>query len=254
MTPKTIFISGASSGFGRAAALLFAQNGYRLILCGRREQRIRTLEKEIKEKYAVDTLGLVLDVRKKEEVFSTLYHLPASWQQIDILLNNAGLAAGLDNFDEASIDDWEQMIDTNLKGILYLTRACLPLLKKSTSPHIINIGSTAAKYVYEKGNVYCATKAAVDALSQSMRIDLLKYGIKVTAIHPGAAQTEFSEVRFKGDVEKAAAVYKGFTPLVAEDIAQIIYYCASLPPHVCINDLVVTPTAQANAYYIHKTY
>lgn len=252
MTPKTVFITGATSGFGKAAALLFSKHGYRILLCGRREERILQLEKEIKSSYGVPVLGLILDLRKKTDVFNTIENLPEEWKHIDILINNAGLAAGLEPFDEADFDDWEQMIDTNIKGLLYVTRACLPYLKKSSSPHIINIGSTAAKYVYEKGNVYCATKSAVDALSQAMRIDLLKYGIKVTAIHPGAAETEFSEVRFKGDKEKAAAVYKGYTPLSAEDIADIIFYCSTLPPHVCINDLVVTPTAQANAYYIHK--
>ncbi len=249
---KNLFITGASSGFGEASALLFAQYGWNLIICGRREQRILELEKLLKSSFGVKVLGLVLDVRNREDVFNTISQLPEEWRQIDLLINNAGLAAGLDSFEDASIDDWEQMIDTNLKGLLYISRACLPLLKKSTSPHIINIGSTAAKYVYEKGNVYCATKAAVDAVSHAMRIDLLNHHIKVTAIHPGAAETEFSEVRFKGDQEKAANVYKGYEPLRAEDIANIIYYCATLPAHVCINDLVVTPTAQANAYYINK--
>ncbi len=252
MLYKSVFITGATSGFGKAAALLFAKHGYRILICGRREERILQFEDEIKSNYKVPVLGLVLDVRNKADVFNAIENLPADWKHIDLLINNAGLAAGLEPFDEALLDDWEQMIDTNLKGLLYVSRACLPYIKQSSNPHIINIGSTAAKYVYEKGNVYCATKAAVDALSQAMRIDLLKYGIKVTAIHPGAAETEFSEVRFKGDQERAAAVYKGYNPLHAEDVANIIYYCATLPAHVCINDLVVTPSAQANAYYIHK--
>jgi NADP-dependent 3-hydroxy acid dehydrogenase YdfG len=249
---KNILITGASSGFGLATARKFAKNGWNIIFCGRREQRIRELEEELKSLSNIKFLGLVLDVRNRNDVESTIARLPRAFSTLDVLINNAGLAAGLDLFDEAELDDWEQMIDTNIKGLLYMSRACLPLLKQSNAPHIINIGSTAAKNIYERGNVYCASKAAVDALSQSMRIDLLKHQIKVTAIHPGAAETEFSTVRFKGDSNKASAVYKGFTPLKAEDIADIIYYCATLPKHVCINDLVVTPTMQANAHYIHK--
>lgn len=249
---KNILITGASSGFGLATARKFAKNGWNIIFCGRREQRIRELEEELKSLSNIKFLGLVLDVRNRNDVESTIASLPRAFSTLDVLINNAGLAAGLDLFDEAELDDWEQMIDTNIKGLLYMSRACLPLLKQSNAPHIINIGSTAAKNIYERGNVYCASKAAVDALSQSMRIDLLKHQIKVTAIHPGAAETEFSTVRFKGDNNKASAVYKGFTPLKAEDIADIIYYCATLPKHVCINDLVVTPTMQANAHYIHK--
>jgi NADP-dependent 3-hydroxy acid dehydrogenase YdfG len=249
---KNILITGASSGFGLATARKFAKNGWNIIFCGRREQRIRELEEELKSMSNIKFLGLVLDVRNRNDVESTIASLPRAFSTLDVLINNAGLAAGLDLFDEAELDDWEQMIDTNIKGLLYMSRACLPLLKQSNAPHIINIGSTAAKNIYERGNVYCASKAAVDALSQSMRIDLLKHQIKVTAIHPGAAETEFSTVRFKGDSNKASAVYKGFTPLNAEDIADIIYYCATLPKHVCINDLVVTPTMQANAHYIHK--
>ena len=249
---KNILITGASSGFGLATARKFAKNGWNIIFCGRREQRIRELEEELKSMSNIKFLGLVLDVRNRNDVESTIARLPRAFSTLDVLINNAGLAAGLDLFDEAELDDWEQMIDTNIKGLLYMSRACLPLLKQSNAPHIINIGSTAAKNIYERGNVYCASKAAVDALSQSMRIDLLKHQIKVTAIHPGAAETEFSTVRFKGDNNKASAVYKGFTPLNAEDIADIIYYCATLPKHVCINDLVVTPTMQANAHYIHK--
>lgn len=252
MSTKTVFVSGATSGFGKAAAFVFAKHGYDLIICGRREQRIIELENALKQQYNVRALGVTLDVRKQKDVQSLFNCLPQQWQQIDILINNAGLAAGFDFFDEASLEDWDQMIDTNLKGLLYVTKACLPFLKKSYDPHIFNIGSTAAKNIYEKGNVYCATKAAVDSVSQAMRIDLLQYNIKVTAIHPGAAETEFSEIRFKGDKAKAAKVYAGFNPLKPEDIADIIYYCASLPPHVCINDLVVTPTAQANALYFNK--
>jgi NADP-dependent 3-hydroxy acid dehydrogenase YdfG len=197
-------------------------------------------------------LPLVFDVQDKTACFNAIEKLPEEWQQIDVLLNNAGLALGKDSFDNADLADWETMIDTNIKGLLYMSKAVLPLMKKMGTGHIINLGSVAAKDIYENGNVYCATKAAVDVLSHSMRIDLLKHKIKVTAIHPGAADTEFSQVRFKGDEAKAAATYKGFQPLSAEDVADVIFYCASLPAHVCINDLVLTPTAQADGIYFYK--
>lgn len=250
---KTVFITGASSGFGAAAARIFAQNGFRLILNGRRTERLQALQKELTGNYAIEVLLLPFDVQNKEAVYSAVAQLPANWQRIDILINNAGLALGRDFFDDASLDDWEQMIDTNLKGLLYVTKAVLPLLKKSTSGHIINIGSIAGKEVYEKGNVYCATKHAVDAISKAMRIDLLQHSIKVTAIHPGAAETEFSVVRFKGDQQTADAVYAGFQPLLAQDVAAIVYYTATLPPHVCINDLVVTCTQQGSSTHFNKT-
>ncbi|HEX4851943.1 MAG TPA: SDR family NAD(P)-dependent oxidoreductase, partial [Puia sp.] len=185
-------------------------------------------------------------------VFDILENLPADWQNIHILINNAGLAAGRDLFENALLSDWETMIDTNVKGLLYVSRAILPHLI-ATKGHIINIGSIAGKEVYEKGNVYCATKQAVDAISKAMRIDLLSHQVKVTAIHPGAAETEFSLVRFKGNEEQAKKIYEGYEPLRAEDIADIVFYCASLPAHVCINDLVVTPLAQANSYYLYKS-
>ncbi len=191
-------------------------------------------------------------MREKAAVTSALESLPEAWRRIDVLVNNAGLALDLSTIDEGDTDDWDTMIDTNVKGLLYVSRTVIPWMKERKSGHIINIGSTAAKIVYAKGNVYCATKAAVDALSQGMRIDLLPYGIKVTAVHPGAAETEFSLVRFKGDTSKAKGVYTGFEPLQAEDVANVVWYCSSLPPHVCINDLVVTATAQANAYYTYK--
>lgn len=249
---KTILITGATSGFGKAIAEKFAGNGFRVMVTGRRSDRLKEIEKELTEKSNAEVHPLCFDIRDKNEVKKAVDSLSPEWKSIDILVNNAGLAAGFDNFTEASIDDWEQMIDTNVKGLLYVTRQVLPLMKKSLSPYIFNVGSTAGKYVYEKGNVYNATKFAVDALSQAMRIDLLKQNIRVTAIHPGAAETEFSLVRFKGDKEKADQIYKGFKPLAAEDIAGIVFYCAHLPSHVCINELIVTPTAQANPYYINR--
>lgn len=249
---KTIFITGATSGIGKATAEKFAQNHYRVIVTGRRSNRLRALADDFKQKYAAEIYPLAFDVRHKDEVKEAIDSLPAEWKSIDILVNNAGLAAGFSNFESASLDDWELMIDTNLKGLLFVTRKVLPLMNKSETPYIFNIGSTAGKYVYENGNVYCATKFAVNALSQAMRIDLLKKNIRVTAIHPGAVETEFSFVRFKGDEEKVRQVYKGFNPLSGEDVADVIYYCANTHPNICISELIVTPTAQANPYYINR--
>ncbi len=195
---------------------------------------------------------LVFDVQDKEAVFSAIGNLPAAWKKIELLVNNAGLSLGRDLFQDASLDDWEIMIDTNVKGLLYVSKAVIPLLIAQKKGHIINVGSIAGKEVYEKGNVYCASKHAVDAISKAMRIDLLSHGIRVTAIHPGAAETEFSNTRFKGDEQLAQKVYEGYTPLRAEDVADVIYYCTSLPSHVCINDLTLTCTAQANAFYLYK--
>ena len=250
---KIILITGATSGFGKAIAEKFASDGDHVIITGRRAERLKEQEQSLISRYNVRVLPLVFDVQKKQQVESAIGKLPRDWQSIDILINNAGLAAGRDYFDEASLDDWETMIDTNVKGLLYVTKAVLPFLITNKKGHIINIGSTAAKEVYEKGNVYCATKSAVDALSQSMRIDLLRHGIKVTAIHPGAAHTEFSLVRLKGDASAAGKVYEGLQPLTAEDVAGVVHYCTTLPPHVCVNDLVLTPTAQANSLYFHRS-
>lgn len=247
---KTVFITGATSGFGKAMAHRFSREGYRVVITGRRQSRLAELEKELIVQQCAGVKTLCFDVRERKACFEAVAALPQDWQTIDILINNAGLAAGRDLFEEALLEDWETMIDTNIKGLLYITRAIVPLMIRQSRGHIINIGSIAGKEVYERGNVYCATKAAVDALSQAMRSDLLRHQIKVTAIHPGAAETEFSLVRFKGDPEKAAKVYEGYTPLSAEDIADITFYTASLPAHVCINDLVVTPTAQANSFYL----
>ncbi|MCG7855639.1 SDR family NAD(P)-dependent oxidoreductase [Flavihumibacter sediminis] len=249
---KIAMITGATAGFGKACAEKFAAGGYDLIVTGRRAEKLDYLCKQIRETYSVKCFPLVFDVRNKNEVKQAVDSIPGEFSKIDLLINNAGLALGRDYFDEADMDDWETMIDTNLKGLLYVSRAVLPHLKQSANAHIINIGSIAGKEVYEKGNVYCASKHAVDAISKAMRIDLLRLGIKVTAIHPGAADTEFSIVRFKGDAEKAAAVYTGYEPLRAEDIADTAWYCASLPPHVCINDLVIMATAQANSYLTFK--
>jgi NADP-dependent 3-hydroxy acid dehydrogenase YdfG len=248
---KIILITGASSGFGKATATKFAAGGWNVILTGRRKEKLEALAKALEANYGVKTLCLNFDVQDKKAVFDNLQNLPTEWQAINILVNNAGLALGRDSFENANLEDWETMIDTNVKGLLYASKAVLPMLIKEKG-HIINIGSTAGKEVYKDGNVYCASKHAVDAISKAQRIDLLPYQIKVTAIHPGAADTEFSVVRFKGDAEKANAVYTGYTPLMAEDIADTIWYVANTPAHVCINDLVITCTAQANSMYLQK--
>lgn len=249
---KTVFISGATSGIGKACAEKFASEKYNLILTGRRQQRLDEIKTNLVNSFGIKVHTLCFDVQQKEEVFAQVNSLPAEWQKINILINNAGLALGKDSFDEADMDDWDTMLHTNVNGLLYVTRAVLPFIKKAGKGHIINMGSVAGKEVYENGNVYCASKFAVDALNKSMRIDLLKHGIKVTGIHPGAVETEFSIVRFKGDEDKAGAAYKGLVPLTAEDIANTIYYCASLPPHICINDLVITCLQQAGTYYFYK--
>ncbi len=248
---KIALITGATAGFGKACAEKFASKGYNLIITGRRREKLEDLDAYLHNTYGTHCHILHFDVRKRKEVEAVLSTIPESWQNIHLLINNAGLALGRDYFEEADMDDWESMIDTNLKGLLYVSRAVLPWLIRSRG-HIINIGSIAGKEVYEKGNVYCASKHAVDAISKAMRIDLLRHGIKVTAIHPGAAETEFSIVRFKGDKAMADSVYSGYEPLHAEDIADAAWYCASLPPHVCVNDLVITCTAQANSYHTLK--
>ena len=250
---KIALITGATSGFGKACAEKFGCCGYDLIITGRREERLEQLQKELQQHYNVAVFPLTFDVQDRKAVFAAIEKLDDGWRQINLLINNAGLALGRDYFDDASLEDWETMIDTNLKGLLYVSKAVLPLMIKLKGGHIINIGSTAGKEVYEKGNVYCASKTAVSAVSESMRIDLLRHGIKVTAIHPGAAETEFSMVRFKGNAELASSVYAGIKPLSAADVADVVYYCATLPAHVCINDLVMTCTAQANSFYFHRT-
>ncbi len=249
---RTIFITGATSGFGKAIAEKFAAIGDHLIITGRRKDRLENLSNDLQKDFGIKVLPLNFDVRDKETVFREMQNLPEEWRSIDILINNAGLALGRDYFDEASLDDWDTMLDTNVKGLLYVSKAVMPYLKKGGGGHIINIGSIAGKEVYEKGNAYCASKHAVDAISKSMRIDLLRHAIKVTAIHPGAAETEFSLVRFKGDESVAKSVYTGFQPLSANDISDAVLYCANLPDHVCINDLTIMPTAQASSVNFHK--
>lgn len=249
---KTIMITGATTGFGKATAVKFAKNGYNIIITGRRKELLDKLEKELHSVGKIKVLLLCFDVRKREEVESVIGSLTKEWQKIDILVNNAGLAVGLDHIQSGNMDDWDRMIDTNVKGLLYVTRAIAPLMVARNKGHIFNIGSIAGKETYEKGNVYCASKFAVDALSKSMRIDMLKNNIKVTLIAPGMAETEFSLVRFKGDEQKAKTVYKGIDALTADDIADVIYYCATLPDRVCINELVITPTQQASVNYNFK--
>jgi 3-hydroxy acid dehydrogenase/malonic semialdehyde reductase len=240
-------ITGATAGFGKATAELFAANGWNLILCGRRKVRLDVLERQLKEKYSIEVITLAFDVRNNDEVKKAIASLNGKWTSIDLLLNNAGLASGLSGIQDGNIDDWEQMIDTNVKGLLYMTRCISPLMITNKKGHIINIGSIAGKEVYANGNVYCATKHAVDALTKAMRIDLLAHHIRVTQIAPGMAETEFSIVRFKGDNERAKSVYKGLEPLRAEDIAETVWWVANRPAHVNINDIVIMPTAQANA-------
>lgn len=249
---KTVLITGATSGIGEATAIKFAEASDRLIVTGRRKDRLDELTEHLVTSYDVEVLPLCFDVRVKSDVEKHLGNLPDEWKKIDILVNNAGLAVGLGHIDEGETDDWDRMIDTNVKGLLYVTRVIAPGMVSRGSGHIINIASIAGKDVYENGSVYCASKHAVDALSRAMRIDLLKHGIKVTNIAPGMVETEFSLVRFKGDNERASAVYTGIQPLRGEDIAAAIHYCTSLPDHVCINDLVITPKYQANATYSYK--
>ncbi|MEZ5072526.1 MAG: SDR family NAD(P)-dependent oxidoreductase [Bacteroidales bacterium] len=240
-------ITGASAGIGRATALKLARNGYRVIATARRETELRELTLQIENETGKPALPLVFDVREKREVEAALKGLPEAWQPVDVLVNNAGLAAGLAPIQEGSLEDWEQMIDTNLKGLLFITRLITPGMVERKRGHIVNLGSIAGKEAYENGNVYNATKFAVDGLTRAMRIDLVEHGIKVTAIHPGAVETEFSLVRFKGDAQRAAGVYQGFTPLSADDVADAIWYAVSRPPHVNVNDMLLMPVAQASA-------
>lgn len=248
---KTALVTGATSGIGRATAQILAKNNYKIILCGRREDRLTALEKELSEYTEIHTLSF--DVRDKKAVFESINSLPEAFSTIDILINNAGNAHGLDPIQTGDLDDWDAMIDINVKGLLYVSKAIIPQMIERKSGHIINIGSIAGKEVYPNGNVYCASKHAVDALNQSMRMDLNPYGIRVGAIHPGMVETEFSEVRFKGDTDRASTVYKDIKALQAEDIADIIYFVVSRPSHVNIGDLVVFPTAQASATIVNRT-
>ncbi len=247
---KTVLITGATSGIGLATAKIFAENHYKLIICGRREDRLKNFVEDYRG--TTDITYLAFDVRNKEDVFAKISSLPKDFSRIDILVNNAGNAHGLDPFDEGSIDDWDMMIDINLKGLLFVSKAVVPGMVERKNGHIINIGSISGIEVYGKGNVYCATKFAVDAISKGMRIDLHSKGIKVSEVKPGAVNTEFSTVRFKGNKQKADQFYEGFDPLVAEDIADIIWFIATRPKHVNIADLLVLPVAQAGASIIHR--
>ncbi len=247
---RTAFITGATSGIGKATAEIFAKNGINLILCGRRKNRLDQLQKELSR--AVKVFTLQFDVRDKEEIQKAVDSLPKAFSKIDILINNAGNAHGLDSIQEGNMEDWDAMLDINVKGLLYVSNAILPQMIEREAGHIINIGSTAGKEVYPKGNVYCASKHAVDAINQGMRIDLNQYGIRVGAVNPGLVETEFSNVRFKGDDERANNVYKGFDPLKPEDIADIIHFVVTRPNHVNIADLVVMPTAQASSTIVNK--
>jgi NADP-dependent 3-hydroxy acid dehydrogenase YdfG len=249
---KIALITGATSGIGEACAHIFAQGHYDLILTGRRIDRLEILAKKLNETFNVNVATSSFDIRNRGEVVEKLEELPENWKKVDVLINNAGLSQGLDPIQAGRYDDWDTMIDTNIKGLLYVSKIVSNWMIENGKGHIINIGSIAGKEVYANGNVYCATKHAVDALNKGMRIDLLPYGIRVTAVHPGAVETEFSEVRFKGDKERAKKVYEGFEPLVAADIADAIWFAASRPPHVNINDMLIMPTAQANASTIFR--
>lgn len=249
---KIALITGATSGLGRAIALRLAKEGYDVIITGRRKDRLEELEREIEIKYESKVYSLCFDVRVYNEVEKAITSLPEEWKAIDILVNNAGLAVGLDPIQQGVIDDWERMIDTNIKGLLYVTRVVSPEMVSRKSGHIVNLGSIAGKGVYPNGAVYCATKHAVDALSQGMRTDMLPYNIRVTQVCPGAVNTEFSLVRFKGNQDRADLVYDGYDALTAENIADAVFYAVSQPPHVDIQDILVMPTAQANGSMFHK--
>jgi NADP-dependent 3-hydroxy acid dehydrogenase YdfG len=247
---KIALVTGATSGIGQATARILAKNNYKIILCGRRKDRLEELRNELSEFTEVCTLSF--DVRDKKAVFESIDSLPEAFSKIDVLINNAGNAHGLDSIQNGDLEDWDAMIDINVKGLLYVSKAIIPKMIEQKSGHIINIGSIAGKEVYPNGNVYCASKHAVDALNQAMRMDLNPYGIRVGAIHPGMVETEFSEVRFKGDIERAANVYKGIEALQPEDVADIIHFVVSRPYHVNIADLIVYPTAQASATILKR--
>jgi 3-hydroxy acid dehydrogenase / malonic semialdehyde reductase len=249
---KTALVTGASSGIGRATALLLAANKYDIIITGRRKENLAEVEKEIRTKTEADVLLLTFDIRDQEVVKKTCAGLSGIWESVDVLVNNAGLAVGMSHIHEGVVDDWERMIDTNIKGLLYITREITPGMVNRGSGHVVNIGSIAGKEAYENGNVYNATKYAVDGLTMGMRIDLTEHGVKVTAINPGAVETEFSVVRFKGDQEKADSVYAGFEPLLAEDIAEAILFVVTRPPHVNIDDMLIMASSQARSRKIIK--
>jgi len=249
---KTVFITGASSGIGAACAEEFARQGCHLLLCARREKRVETLAGRLAREHSIRTHAFHLDVMKNAEVETALGTLPAEWKAIDILVNNAGLSRGLAKLQEGSVQDWEEMIDTNIKGVLYVTRVVLPWMLERKKGHIITLGSIAGHQMYPSGNVYCGTKFFVNALSQGLKMDLLGTGIRVCSIEPGLVQTEFSEVRFRGNRERAAQVYANTRPLRAEDIAEVVIFCATRPPHVDVSEVIIMPTDQASVYHLHR--
>ena len=249
---RIAFITGATAGIGKAIANKLAENNFDVVITGRRGNILDALEKEIKQKYGVRALSLILDVRDREDCKVAIEKLPQEWKNIDVLINNAGLAAGLGTIQEGEFENWDKMIDTNIKGLLNISRIISPLMIAKNQGHIINIGSIAGKEVYPGGNVYCGTKHAVDAITKGMRIDMVQHNIKVTSIDPGMVETEFSIVRFDGDKEKAKQVYQGFTPLYADDIAEAVLFAVTRPAHVNINDMIIMPTAQASAMVVDK--
>jgi len=249
---KIVFITGASSGIGKASAESFAVEGAKLILTARRENLLKEFAAELKQKYKTEVIVFKLDVKNKNEVQQLINNLPEEWKNIDILLNNAGLAKGLNKIYEDDIDNWEDMINTNLKGLLYVTRAIVPGMAERKSGHVINIGSTAGHEAYPKGHVYCATKHAVNAITKALRMDVVDKNIRVSTVDPGAVETNFSNVRFSGDKEKAKNVYKGLTPLTAEDVAEAVLFCATRPPHANIAEIILMPTQQASALVFHR--
>lgn len=253
MTDKTVLITGASSGIGAACAHFFAKAGARLILSARRAEKLQALADELRQSAGVEVLTLPLDVQKADEVSRAIISLPALWQSIDVLINNAGLSRGLDKQHEASLQDWEEMIDTNIKGLLYVTRAVVPGMVTRAHGHVINVGSVAARYTYTGGSVYCATKAAVKVLSEGLKIDLLGTPIRVSNIEPGLVETEFSEVRFRGDTSRAKTVYSGMSALTPDDVADAILYAATRPPHVNVSELYLLPTDQSSGTLIHRS-
>lgn len=248
----TVLITGASSGIGKACAERFAAAGSRVLLCARRKTRLQDLAAELKERYNTESFLLELDVRDSKAVAQAFNKLPEAWQNIDVLVNNAGLSRGLDKLHEGKLEDWEEMIDTNVKGLLYVSKAVIPGMVQRKRGTIVNIGSIAGHDVYIGGNVYCATKHAVDAITRGLRMDLVDTPLRVCTVDPGLVQTEFSDVRFRGDRDRARKVYQGYTPLSPSDVADAVYYCAAAPPHVQIAEMIILPTAQASPSLVHK--
>ena len=247
---KTIFITGATSGIGKATAEIFAKQGHRLIICGRRKEVLEALQIQLSN--ITEVYSLVFDVRNQQEVQNAINSLPEDWKNIDVLVNNAGNAHGLEPISDANISDWDAMMDGNVKGLLYVSQPIIKLMKANNSGHIVNISSVAARQTYANGTVYCASKKAVDVISEGMRLELTEFGIKVTNVQPGAVETDFSKVRFKGDEERAATVYAGYEPLIAEDIADAISYCVNAPDRVSIAEICIYPKAQAEPRTIFR--